>query len=100
MNPEQIQAKARERRRALEERAARAERARLIVESPLLSEAFEEVEKTYYEGALAETNEQRRNKILTAINGLRAVRKHLEAAIEDGHQAQIRLQEITGKRWL
>lgn len=100
MTAERIAAKAAERKKELEARADRAERARLIVESPILTEAFEALEKEYYDAALAESNEKVRCKLLTAINNLRGVRKHLTAKVEDGARAVIQLREITGKRWL
>ena len=78
----------------------RAEQAQSILEHPLFSEAFEELEHAYIEawrssrsGAVEE-----HERLHTALNFLGAIRVHLESVIAGGALARADLELITAPK--
>lgn len=78
----------------VEDRIARGEEARSILESPIFIEAFESAEKdivSQWMGSPARDSEGR-EKLWVYLAMLRKVRAHMERAIETGDMARIEIE--------
>lgn len=81
---------------ALERAAARAVRAEALLGDELLSESFEELEKSYIAAWRATTVEDAagREKLFLAINVVGKVRDHLAGIVANGKLAQAELKGL------
>ena len=79
-----------------EQAAIRAEQARVLINDPLLTEAFETLERQYVE-AWKQTdalNVAGKEKLHLAVNIIGKVRQHLTRVINDGALARKQIEEI------
>ena len=78
----------------------RAEQAQSILEHPLFSAAFEELEQAYIEawGNSRSSASEERERLYMALNLLGAVRVHLEGVIAGGALARADLEMITAPK--
>ena len=81
---------------ALWDEAARADRAKSLLEDDLLSTAFEELEKEYVEGLLKAPARDVDGvlRLRDAVNILHRVKAHLEEHVNTGKLAKRRLDDI------
>ena len=81
----------------LDQAAAKAVRAQQLLDSDLLSEAFNTLEENYTAAWRATTIEDvgAREKLFIAINVVGKVRDHLGAVVANGKLAQAELKELT-----
>ena len=77
----------------------RAEQARSIIDHPLFTEAFEELEMAYIEAwrSSSQNEQDNRERLYVALNLLGAVRLHLESVIAGGALARADLEMIAQK---
>lgn len=80
----------------LDQAAARAVRARDLIENELLGEAFATLEENYAAAWRATTIDEvaAREKLFLAINIVGKVRDHLNAVVANGKLAQAELKEL------
>jgi hypothetical protein len=78
---------------------ARAERARALLNDPLLIEAFATLEQDYIDGWTRTGVDQSegREAIWRHLQALRQVRAHLESAVQTGRMARHQLAQLTGR---
>lgn len=83
-------------RRNTEERIDRAQKAADLLGNELLTEAFTDLEKTYVEAFVkcGADDDMGRYRLAEGVKVLRAVRRHLESAIEDGQIAHHTAEEM------
>ncbi len=78
----------------------RAEQAQSIIEHPLFTEAFEELQHAYIDAWRTSRHSatEERERLYVALNLLEAVRVHLESVIAGGALARADLEMITSPK--
>jgi len=78
-----------------EEEIARAERARQLLEEPLVKEAFSILEESFLNGiqTSAMKDEALREKLCQMLMVTRQVKQHLQSTMETGIFAQLKIQQ-------
>lgn len=81
----------------LREDVSRAARAKDLVESEMLNEAFAELEKAYIEfwRATKVEDEKGREKLFLAVNMVGKVKQHLQMVLSNGVLARRELEEMS-----
>ena len=74
----------------------RAEQARGILEHPIFSEAFDELERTYIEAWRHSRHDatEERERLWIALNSLEVIKVHLESVIAGGTLARADLETL------
>lgn len=67
-----------------------------LLNSPWLVEAFDALEKLYFEGAISRppNDDDGRRRLTEAVSVLRTVKDHLKRYVRKGDAAQVKLREI------
>jgi hypothetical protein len=80
----------------------RSERARLIIEDDLFSEAFDAIRQGYTDALIncAPGDDMGRYRLTEALRMVSAVREHLEAVLKTGEMESINVTQFEGRQRL
>lgn len=81
---------------ALRKDRERAERARALLDDPLLVEVFDTLEREFFEGWSNSRSLDEREEIYNMIRVVRAVRDRLDKVVQDGMIAARQLDPMNG----